>query len=195
MEVIDLTMDWSTFSLLQMKVYERWAELESPKTPLTCFPLHIPDGRKQFLAEFTRWGEPALFEAVGHLWNSLKPPKAFHAAAIAQAAGISGSGKSVLSKFLMTMLVEALSLSLPVPQPEAFESMEEWNVATIQTFAAEHAHHDDVIERYAAHMELPNEAAIADSGLVIVGPWSSPNAGITKRRRSVPPGQPTQHSL
>lgn len=45
--------------------FVEWFLSEPDPVPLSSFPLQTDEGRKEFLREYVRRGEPALFEAVG----------------------------------------------------------------------------------------------------------------------------------
>lgn len=151
------------------------AFLEGVPRPLTSFALHEPRQRQAFLGEFCRIGEPALFEAVSHIWSSLAQPQEARCTAMGVAAGTGGTGKKALMNLLHGCLEEILAWEHPLPRPEECGSVDEWHAAAMAAFAGEAAREEAVLERYATIIDgSAGEAATTPGANVICGPWRKP---------------------
>jgi len=125
--------------------------------PLTSFALHDSNHREAFLCEFCKVGEPALFEAVSHIWSSLNEPRDARCIAIGIAAGTGGKGKLALVHFLRACLKEIVTWGGTLPRPEDHPSIDEWHQATMTAWEAEQNREADVFKRFSALLggELP----------------------------------------
>ena len=125
--------------------------------PLSSFALGNDDQRAAFLCEFCKAGEPALFEAVSHIWSSLEEPREARCIAMGMAAGTGGRGKLALVHLLRACLKEVVTWGEPLPGPAAYASLGEWHAATMDAFEAEGAREDKVYKHYAAILngEIP----------------------------------------
>lgn len=125
-------------------------ELFEKPVPLTSFILENDAHRRAFLREFCKIGEPALFEAVSHIWSSLNEPRDARCIAIGIAAATGGKGKTALVRLLGACLKGVVSWGTPLPRPEDYASLEQWHEATMAAFDAEEEREEKVYEKYAA---------------------------------------------
>lgn len=125
-------------------------ELFEKPVPLTSFILEDDAHRRAFLREFCKVGEPALFEAVGHIWSSLAEPRDARCVALGIAAGTAGKGKMVLVRLLRACLKDVLAWGTPLPAASKYASLELWHKATMAAFDAEQEREEKVYGKYAA---------------------------------------------
>ena len=132
-------------------------DLFEPILPLNSFALSDQSHREAFLYEFCKAGEPALFEAVSHIWSSLEEPREARCIAMGLAAKTGGKGKLALVHVLRACLKEVCTWGEPMPQPGDYSSLEGWHGATMDAFEAEAERETQVYKRYAAILngELP----------------------------------------
>jgi hypothetical protein len=121
---------------------------EWDEIPLKAYPLHDFTYRREFLSQVYWRGEDCLFEAVAHLWNSLKAPKDYRSAFILHKAGFSGSGKAALMAMLKAFVLEGVGSISPIPPPADFEGLEQWNEAINETTKRDEAVLDEILERW-----------------------------------------------
>ena len=143
-------------------------EFEPP--PPSAYPLCTNEGRCGFLEAYIWRGEEALFEAVNHIWNQLRPPKAYRCTLIGVAAGTGGTGKKALTAFLRRALRAALDDDLPQPWGKQYADIDAFHEAAMGYFAASHSHYETMIQKYANLLngDVPNAT---DDAEVIQGPW------------------------
>ena len=138
--------------------------------PPSAYPLCTNEGRCGFLEAYIWRGEEALFEAVNHIWNQLRPPKAYRCTLIGFAAGTGATGKKALTAFLRRALRDALDDDLPQPWGEQYPDIDAFHEAAMAYFAASHNHYETMIQKYANLMN--GEAPDATHGAVVLeGPW------------------------
>jgi hypothetical protein len=121
---------------------------EWDSVPLKAFPLHDFNYRRAFLFQVYWRGEDCLFEAVSHVWNSLKPPKNYSAACITNAAGFSGATKAALMQMLKAFIQDGVATIRLIPSPDDFTSLEEWNESIKQDSAREQADLDRILDQW-----------------------------------------------
>lgn len=123
-------------------------EVEQP--PLSSYPLQSQAGREAFLEAFAYVGEPALFAAVAHIWDSLAEPKNARCIQIGLQAGTGGKGRAALRKFLMKFLEDVLGPPIsPLPKGVDFEDLDQWNEAVHAIWADMRAAEEQTATRYA----------------------------------------------
>ena len=125
-------------------------DLFEPIIPLKSFVLHDDGQREAFLCEFCKAGEPALFEAVNHIWSSLEEPREARCIAMGMAAGTGGKGKLALVHVLRACLKEVVTWGATPPDAEDYASLGEWHEATMNSFDDEWTRENEVYKRYAA---------------------------------------------
>lgn len=151
--------------------------LESDPVPLVSFALHDRMQREAFLREFCRRGEPAIFEAVSHIWSSLAHPQEARCTEMGITAGAGGKGKSALVNLLRACLEQMLAWEHPLPRPEEFASVDAWHGAAMAAFAAEAAREIEVLERFAIILDGggdPGAGANRAAREPMGGPWHEP---------------------
>jgi len=120
--------------------------------PLNSFALHDHNQRTAFLCEFCKVGEPALFEAVGHIWSSLEEPREARCIAMGMAAGTGGKGKIALVRLLRACLKDVVTWGGTLPRHQDHSSLGDWHEATMDAFEAERMREDRVFARYSAFL-------------------------------------------
>jgi hypothetical protein len=130
---------------------------EWDEAPLKAYPLHDFNYRRAFLSQVYWRGEDCLFEAVSHLWNSLKPPKDYRNALILHMSGFSGSGKAQLMAMLKSFVMEGVATISPIPPPAEFADLEQWNAAISETTKQDEKALGELVERwtYLLNAEQP----------------------------------------
>ena len=118
--------------------------------PLTSFALRDDEQRAAFLCEFCKAGEPALFEAVNHIWSSLEEPRDARCIAIGMKAGTGGRGKLALVHVLRGCLKEVIGWGEQLPRSSDYSTLDDWHRATMTAFEAEWARECEVYKRYAS---------------------------------------------
>lgn len=154
--------------------YELWVKAqEDPPMPRPSeWPLGSNEGRCGFLESYIWFGEAALFEAVGHIWNSIEGPQKLRCAQIGMIAGTGGIGKAALANFLRRALREALDYEVTPPSWQEFPDIHQFHEATMQFFADSHAHYEKTVQKYADILNgEPGKHAPNAPGKLIVGPW------------------------
>jgi hypothetical protein len=150
-----------------------------PPTP-SAWPLGSNEGRCGFLESYIWFGEVKLFEAVNHMWNSLREPKKLLSIHIGMYAGTGGSGKWALAKFLRRALRETLDYEGPAPWGQPYADIHEFHEAAMDYFAADRAHYERSIQKYADILNgEPGRHQPPSRPMVLVGPWIAP-MGSTK---------------
>jgi len=157
---------------LPREQFAAWAAWEPDPVPMNSFVLADENHRQAFLFQYCWQGEPALFAAVAHIWDSLAEPREARCIQIGLATGTGGKGKIALMLMLQKLLAECLDYP-PQPRPDAFDSLEAWHQASMQAFAAEEQRERELYVRYSAILNgsspAPNTAADAT---VVTGPWT-----------------------
>lgn len=130
---------------------------EWDEVPLKAYPLHDFTYRREFLSQVYWRGEDCLFEAVSHLWNSLKPPKDYRSALILHTVGLSGSGKAAVLAMLKMFIGEGLDTISPIPPPADFADLPQWNAAICETTRRDEAALEEVFQKwtYLLNAEQP----------------------------------------
>ena len=106
-----------------------WLESDPEPIPFTCFDMSDSSSRREFLLELYMRGKPALFEAVSYAWEVLEEPRAWRATGIAEAAGLTGTGKWALYAAFDKFIDEGLATDTGLPPIENYASLDEWNEA------------------------------------------------------------------
>ena len=156
-----------------------WIEWEPPPVPLTSFDLGDERLRCEFLWEYYWQGEPTLFAAVAHVWDSLEGDRAGHGTLVGLVSGTGGVGKKGIRLTLQQFLRECLAGATLLPRREDYSCLEEWHHAVQQSFANDEDHARALCVRYSAILDgrFPDEGRPASAGpagsKVIVGPWRS----------------------
>lgn len=124
---------------------------DTPYGPrLSSFLLHSQEWREAFLERLVAIGEPGLLEAVTRVYALLEEPKDYHCAVIAQAAGVTGSGKLAILKTLQAFLDEWLQPPGTMPFFREGQSLEAWHETAMQAWSAENEREVWVVQKYAA---------------------------------------------
>jgi hypothetical protein len=121
---------------------------EWDEVPLKAYPLYDFASRRAFLSQVYWRGEDCLFEAVSHMWNSLKPSRDYRSAVILNAAGLTGSGKAAIMGMLKIFIAEGVATISPIPPPAHFDHLEQWNDAIKETTRLDEKALDEVLERW-----------------------------------------------
>lgn len=143
---------------------------------LASFDLGNSCGRQDFLRKFCSIGEPALLEAVSHIWTLLNEPRAMRCTLMGIGAGTGGQGKVALVHLLRACLEEVIAVGHPLPPPAKFASLEDWHWACMAAFEAEDARERSVFERYSAILGGDCPLSACKSAQVIHGPWKQPKS-------------------
>ena len=137
----------ASLGYLDVSAPEDDEEFEPP--PPNAYPLCTKEGRCGFLEAYIWRGEEALFEAVNHIWNELRQPRALRCTLMGQAAGTGGTGKKALIPFLRRALREALDNNIPQPWDNQYPDMDVFHEAAMVFFQADNEHYEKTIQKYA----------------------------------------------
>lgn len=151
-------------------------ESDDKLPPLTSYDLSNEEHRRAFLFHYCWVGQPALFEAVSHVWASLAEPREARCTLMGVMSGTGGTGKKALVLTLQKLLDQALAIDNPIPDASAYDSLDEWHEASMAAFAAEEQQLRELCARYSAILDgaaAASEACEAQMGSVIEGPWQS----------------------
>lgn len=99
------------------------------------FSLSHRQDREAFLVEFHWLGEPSLFQAVAHVWDSLAEPRKDRCTLMGQLSSAGGIGKQALRRTLQQFLADGMKLHESFPSREDYLSFDEWHEAVIGSFA------------------------------------------------------------
>jgi len=148
-------MEWEeAVRTLPFETFELWVEVHKndpepgPPNP-SEWPLGTNEGRCGFLESYIWFGEEKLFEAVNHIWNSMREPRKLLSIYIGMYAGTGGSGKWALAKFLRRALRETLDYEGPTPWERTYSTIDDFHCAAMDYFAADRAHYERSIQKYA----------------------------------------------
>lgn len=155
---------------LPKHLISEWATWEPEPVHLTTFFLSNEEHRRAFLGEYCWQGEPVLFVAVAHIWDSLAEPREARCTQMGLACGSGGKGKMALVLMLQKLLAECLEYP-PFPKPDDFDSLEQWHEASMQAFAAEEQRERDLYARYSAILDGGSNPAESATATVIRRPW------------------------
>jgi len=109
---------------------------ESDNEPsLFAFSLSDRQGREAFLVELNWLGEPSLFQAVAHVWDSLAEPRKDRCTLMGQLSSAGGAGKQALRRTLQQFLLDGMKLHESFPSRDDYLSIDEWHEAVIGSFA------------------------------------------------------------
>lgn len=161
--------------------FVNWLLSEPDPIPLASFPLQTNEGRREFLREYVRRGEQALFEAVGHIWAQLNEPREARCTAMGMAAGAGGKGKKALVNLLSAVLEEVVSINAILPKSADFPSLDEWHRAVVQSFEDEELATNAVFQRFSDFLNGGAEMPAPTSAELIVGPWSDSPMPFSER--------------
>ena len=115
---------------------------------LKDYPLHTHDWRLAFLNRMAEVGYIGLIEAAAHVYDCLNDPKALRCALIAQAAGVSGSGKLAVFNSLNCFLDDFLTLPALPPKLDG-ESLERRHAKVMLGWQTEHEREEAVVKKFA----------------------------------------------
>ena len=150
-----------------------WLDWEPEHPPLRSYALCTNEGRVGLLEEYIWRGDEALFEAVTVMWDQLCEPRAERCMGIGLAGGSGGTGKWALAKFLKRALREALDYDCPQPCWEPHQSIHEFHEATMAFFAADYAHYERTVQKYANLLVADPFGRPSATCKLIQGPWGS----------------------
>lgn len=115
---------------------------------LSAYALGVQEQREAFLIRLAEIGEPALLEAVSHIWSLLLSPKTTKCAAMAVSAGVSGAGKVALWNVLASFIAEYVSVEFMMP-PEPGRGPHATHAAFTAMWADEANRERAVLARYS----------------------------------------------
>ena len=169
-------MEWEEAIKLPHPTFELWLEIHKddpePGPPRPSeWPLGSNEGRCGFLESYIWFGEEALFEAMSHIWNSMRKPKNTLCVYIGMYAGTGGSGKWALAKFLRRALRESLDYDGQAPWGQQYPTVDRYHEAAMDYFAADMAHYYRTIQKYADILNGESGRHAQHSAEVIKGPW------------------------
>ena len=168
-------MDAPKHPILSMteEEFSAWlAEEEPDPPPPSAYPLNSNQGRCGFLEAYIWRGEVALFESVSHIWHSLNEPKNARCIGIGLAAGTGGSGKWALARFLRRALRESLDYDGTQPWSRDYSTLDEFHAASMDYFAADYAHYERAVQKYADILAGQPERHAPHRFNVLIGPWA-----------------------
>ncbi|MCL6741457.1 hypothetical protein LZ518_09970 [Sphingomonas sp. RB56-2] len=162
-----------TLGDLPKHLISAWAAWEPDPVPLTSFVLSDAAHREAFLYEYCAQGEPSLFTAVAHIWDSLAEPRELRCTLKGAACGSGGKGKVALVLMLRQFLDQFLEAGGPMPRAKDGQSIGEHHQLAM-------AHFDNMAAEEAALVKY--YAAVLDgaAGLVAI---KSGSPGAPSRRR------------
>lgn len=160
------------FDSMSIEEFVNWLLSEPDPIPLASFPLQTNEGRREFLREYVRRGEPALFEAVSHIWAQLNEPREARCTAMGMAAGTGGKGKKALVNLLFAVLEEVVSINAILPKAADFPSLDEWHRAVVQSFEDEELATNAVFQRFSDFLNGGAKMPALTSAELIIGPWN-----------------------
>jgi hypothetical protein len=130
-----------------------WGYWEPPPADLTAFVLCNAEHRQEFLYQYCAQGEPALFTAVAHIWDSLAEPRELRCTLIGAACAAGGTGKMALVLMLRKLLAECLYDEEPMPRSDQFDDIDAWHQATMGYFEGDEQRMRIVCARYAGILD------------------------------------------
>lgn len=159
--------------------FAAWLAWEPERPPISSFALHTNEGRVGFLEEYIWRGDEALFEAVNVLWDQLCDPKPERCFGIGLAAGTGGTGKWALAKFLKRALRESLDYDCPQPCGKDYPSIHEFHQASMEYFAADRAHYERTVQKYADLLVADPFGAHVPKCKILPGPWADADPTVS----------------
>lgn len=131
---------------------EDWTDYGDPEwvplgPKLSSYFLHTVEWREAFLERLVAVGAVALIEAATRVYDLLSEPKDYRCARIAQAGGVSGSGKIAVVNALQAYLDEWLQLPSLIPA-SSFDDLEGWHAATMAKWASEQERERWVVRKF-----------------------------------------------
>ena len=127
-----------------------WGMWEPDPVPLTSFVLSDPAHREAFLYEYCAQGEPSLFTAVAHIWDSLAEPRDARCIKMGLACGTGGKGKIALVLMLRQFLDRFIEAGGPMPRAGEDDTIHTYHQAAMTHFANMAAEEAALVEYYAA---------------------------------------------
>jgi len=127
-----------------------WAAWEPDPVPLTSFVLSHPAHREAFLYEYCAQGEPSLFTAVAHIWDSLAEPRDARCIKMGLACGTGGKGKMALVLMLRQFLDRFIDAGGPMPRAGEDDTIHTYHQAAMTHFDKMAAEEAALVEYYAA---------------------------------------------
>ena len=113
------------------------------------FSLSHRQDREAFLVEFHWLGEPSLFQAVAHVWDSLAEPRKDRCTLMGQLSSAGGIGKQALRRTLQQFLADGMKLHRGFPDRADHLNFVEWHQAVMASFAVLDAGLSALIADYA----------------------------------------------
>ena len=126
-----------------------WAAWEPDPVPLTSFVLSDPAHREAFLYEYCAQGEPSLFTAVAHIWDSLAEPQDARCIKMGLACGTGGKGKMALVLILRQFLDRFIAAGGPMPRAGEDDTIHTYHQAAMAHFDAMHAEEAALVQYYS----------------------------------------------
>jgi len=142
-----------------------WAAWEPDPVPLTSFVLSDPAHREAFLYEYCAQGEPSLFTAVSHIWDSLAEPQDARCIKMGLACGTGGKGKMALVLMLRQFLDRFIDAGGPMPRAGEDDTIHTYHQAAM-------THFDNMAAEEAALCRY--YAAVLDGGAALLPSTSAP---------------------
>lgn len=130
-----------------------WGMWEPDPVPLTTFVLSDPAHREAFLYEYCAQGEPSLFTAVAHIWDSLAEPRELRCTLKGAACGSGGKGKMALVRMLRQFLGEFLEAGGPMPRAGEDDTIHTYHQAATSHFDTMAAEEAALVKYYSAVLD------------------------------------------
>jgi hypothetical protein len=109
-----------------------------------------PRPPRGFLYEYCAQGEPSLFAAVSHIWDSLAEPRDARCIKMGLACGTGGKGKMALVLMLRQFLDRFIEAGGPMPRAGEDDTIHTYHQAAMTHFAKMAAEEAALVEYYAA---------------------------------------------
>ena len=150
-----------------------WYNWEPKPVELTSFQLVFEEQRQEFLWEYYWQGEPMLFTAVAHIWDSLEGQREAHGTLVGLISGTGGKGKTGIVLTLQRFLRECLDGCSPMPSRDLYASLDEWNDAVRLSMAEDEEQARNLCSRYSAILDgrVPEKEAADSFGQLLQGHW------------------------
>jgi len=130
-----------------------WAAWEPDPVPLTSFVLSDPAHREAFLYEYCAQGEPSLFAAVAHIWDSLAEPRDARCIKMGLACGTGGKGKIALVLMLRQFLDRFIEAGGPMPRAGEDDTIHTYHQAAMTHFDNMASEEEALVKYYAAVLD------------------------------------------
>ena len=155
-----------------------WYNWEPKPVELTSFQLVFEEQRQEFLWEYYWQGEPMLFTAVAHVWDSLEGQREAHGTLVGLISGTGGKGKIGIRRTLEKFLRECLDGCSPLPACADYSSLDQWNDAVRQSCVDDERQARQRCAQYAAILDgrAPSQDKPEEAGVLLIGPWKGRGA-------------------